>query len=194
MFNILIIIQSAGYFGLFGIIFAESGLILGSFFPGDSLLFTAGILASHGLLNFPIAVIGVSAAAVLGNSVGYLTGHIAGPRIFKREDSFFFHKDYLERTKIFYQNHGPKTIVLARFMPIVRTFAPILAGAGKMPYKIFLTYNIIGAVLWGMGITGLGYVLGNAVPNIDRYIIPIIILIIVISLIPTVREYYKSRH
>lgn len=193
MFNILTIIQSAGYFGLFGIIFAESGLVMGAFFPGDSLLFAAGILASRGLLNFPITVAIISIAAILGNSAGYFTGQIAGPRIFKREDSFFFHKDYLDRTKKFYDEHGARTIVLARFVPIVRTFIPILAGVGRMPYKTFLTYNIIGAGLWGLGITGLGYALGNTIPNIDRYLLPIVILIIIISLAPTAREYYKGK-
>lgn len=193
MFDILAIVQSVGYFGLFAIIFAESGLIIGSFFPGDSLLFMSGVLSSQGFLSFPIISAGVFIAAVLGNSVGYFTGQFLGPRIFKKEDSFFFHKKHLERTKNFYHDHGPKTIIIARFIPIVRTLAPILAGIGKMPYQTFIVYNIIGAALWSIGLVGLGYILGNTIPNIDRYIIPIVILIIVASLLPTAREYYKGK-
>ena len=193
MFDILSIVQSAGYLGIFGIILAESGLIFGSFFPGDSLLFMAGVLAGKGFLSLPVVGAIIFIAAVLGNSVGYASGRFFGPKIFKREDSFFFHKDYLERTKNFYKHHGTKTIILARFIPIVRTLAPIFAGIGHMPYNTFITYNIIGAALWSFGLTSVGYLLGNIVPDIDRYIIPIVILIIVVSLIPTAREYYKSK-
>lgn len=194
MIDILSVVQSAGYLGVFGIILAESGLILGSFFPGDSLLFMAGVLAGQGFLSFPAASGIIFIAAILGNSIGYFTGRIFGPRIFNREDSFFFHKNHLERTKNFYKNHGPKTIIIARFIPIVRTFAPIFAGVGHMPYKIFITYNVIGAAIWSFGLTGLGYMLGNIVPDIDRYIIPIVILIIIVSLIPTIREYWKNKN
>lgn len=193
MIDIPTLIQSFGYLGLFGIIFLESGIIIGSFFPGDSLIFTAGILSSHGLLSLPVVIAGIFVAAVAGNSIGYFTGKYFGPKIFKREDSIFFHKKHMERAENFYQEYGTKTIVLARFMPIVRTFAPIIAGVGRMPYKKFLTYNLIGGALWSVGITGLGYALGNIIPNIDRYLLPIIALIIIVSLIPTVREYYKSK-
>lgn len=190
--NILSIVQSAGYLGMFTIVFAESGLIFGSFFPGDSLLFMAGVLAGQGFFSFPIVATLIFVAAVLGNSIGYFSGRFFGPKIFKKENSFFFNKDHLERTKNFYKNHGTKTIVIARFIPVIRTFAPIFAGVGHMPYNIFIVYNIIGASIWSFGLTGLGYLLGNVVPDIDRYIIPIVILIIVVSLIPTVREYYKN--
>lgn len=192
MFDLIPLIKAAGYLGLFGIIFAESGLFFGFFFPGDSLLFTAGFLASQGYMSFPLLALITFIGAVLGVSVGYAFGYRVGPKIFKKEDSFFFHKDHIERARVFYERHGGKALVLARFMPIVRTFAPILAGVGKMNYPTFLFYNIVGAALWAIGVTALGFLLGNAVPNADKYLLPIVLLIIFVSFLPGVIHYARK--
>lgn len=190
--DLIQIIKAVGYIGIFAIIFAESGLLFGIFLPGDSLLFTAGFLASIGVLNLPVLVVGVFLAAILGDNVGYAFGKKVGPLIFKREDSFWFHKKHLERTQKFYEKHGGKTIILARFLPVVRTLAPILAGAGTMKYKTFFIYNVVGAVLWGVGVTSAGFLLGRVIPNVDRYLLPIILLIIFLSLLPAVWHIAKE--
>lgn len=183
----------AAYTILFGVIFAESGLLIGFFLPGDSLLFTAGFLASQGLFNVYVLVVGFFLAAVVGDSVGYWFGHKVGRRLFNREESLLFHKDNLARAEKFYEKHGKKTIIIARFLPIVRTFAPIVAGMGKMHYPTFLTYNIIGGVLWAAGITLLGYFLGGLIPGIDKYLIPIILLIVIASVAPTAYHILKEK-
>lgn len=189
------LIQSIGYLGVWGMIFAESGLLIGFFLPGDSLLFTAGFLASQHLLNLWLLIAGAAVCAVAGDSVGYLTGHRFGRRLFRREDSRFFHKDHLVRAQKFYDLHGGKALVLARFMPIVRTFAPITAGIGKMHYPSFLTYNLVGGVLWTFGLTLLGYFLGSVIPDVDRYLLPIIVAIVVISLLPSIFHLWQeNRH
>lgn len=176
--DLITLVKTAGYAGMFLIIFAESGLLIGFFLPGDSLLFTAGFLASQGYLHIvPLALL-TFAASILGDNVGYAFGKKVGPSIFKKEDSLFFHKDHLVTAQNYYNKYGWKTIVLARFMPVVRTFAPILAGVGKMEYREFLLYNFIGGALWGLGLPFLGYFLGSTIPNIDQYLIPIIIFII----------------
>ncbi|MDO8604259.1 MAG: VTT domain-containing protein [bacterium] len=192
-FDIIQLIQAFGYLGILGIVFAESGVLIGFFFPGDSLLFAAGLLASQGLLNIWILIIFIPIAAILGDNFGYWFGSKVGPKIFTREDSFFFHKKHLERTRDFYAKYGNKAIVLARFIPVVRTFTPILAGVGQMRYKTFLTYNILGGVLWGAGMTLLGYFLGALVPNIDQYLLPIMLVIIAISFSPIIHEVIKHR-
>jgi len=189
----LFLVSTLGTLGIIAIIFAESGLFFGFFLPGDSLLFTAGLVASQGYINIWVLLIGTSIAAVLGDSVGYAFGRKVGPKLFNKEDSRFFKKAYLERTKTFYERHGKKTIILARFVPIVRTFAPILAGVGEMRYGTFLMYNIIGGVVWSVGLLTLGFSLGKFVPDIDRYILPIIFLIVFISMIPNVLELIKNR-
>ena len=171
---------------------AESVLFFCIFLPGDSLLFTAWFLASIGVLDLPVLVVGVFLAAILGDNVGYAFGKKVGPLIFKREDSFWFHKKHLERTQKFYEKHGGKTIILARFLPVVRTLAPILAGAGTMKYKTFFIYNVVGAVLWGVGVTSAGFLLGRVIPNVDRYLLPIILLIIFLSLLPAVWHIAKE--
>jgi len=191
--DLIALIETLGYIGLFGIVFAESGLFFGFFFPGDSLLFTAGLLASQGILDITILTILVTLGAILGDSVGYWFGAKVGPMLFNREDSFFFHKRHVERTRLFYLKHGSRAIVLARFIPIVRTFAPILAGVGTMPYGKFLRYNIVGGILWGTGVTLLGYFLGATIPGIERYLFPIIIIIIVTSFIPIGIDFLKER-
>jgi len=177
-------IRTVGYIGVFGIIFAESGLLVGFFLPGDSLLFTAGFLASQDFFNFPILAIGCFIAAVAGDSVGYWFGNRVGRRLFQREDSLLFKKKHLYRAEELYEKHGGKIIVIARFMPIVRTFAPIVAGVGTMHYRRFISYNLIGGLLWAVGVASAGYFLGNAIPDVDRYLLPIVFLIIVISVLP----------
>src|SRR3989344_2667818 len=189
MFDLVALIKTAGYLGLFGIIFAESGLFLGFFLPGDSLLFTAGFLASQGFLNVWVLTIITFSAAVLGDNFGYAMGKKFGPKVFKKEDSFLFHRDHLERARVFYEQHGGKTIVLARFLPVIRTFVPILAGVGNMKYKDFVFFNIFGAVIWAIGMTWLGYFIGNTIPNADQYIVPIVMAIVILSSLPTITHF-----
>lgn len=186
-------IQAVGYVGLFIIIFAESGVLLGLFLPGDSLLFTAGFLASQGYGNIIILAIVCFAAAVLGDSFGYAFGRRAGPRVFVREEGLFFRKAYVERMRVFFERHGGKAVVLARFTPVIRTFAPISAGVAGMPYRTFFFYNVTGGLLWAVGIVGLGYLLGNTVPGVDGFLLPLIAGIIVISLLPSLAEIIAMR-
>ncbi|MBD2206200.1 VTT domain-containing protein [Calothrix sp. FACHB-1219] len=187
-FDLPEIIKSLGYFGVWGIIFAESGLLIGFFLPGDSLLFTAGFVASQHLLNIWILIIGAFICAVLGDNVGYATGFRFGRKLFSKEDSWLFHKKHIVKTQKFYNKHGKKTIVLARFVPIVRTFAPIVAGVGSMHYRTFMSYNLVGGFIWTFGITFLGFFLGKSLPpeQVDKYLLPIIGLIIVVSLLPSI--------
>lgn len=182
--NLVALIQAVGYIGLTAIIFAESGLFIGFFLPGDSLLVTAGLLASQGYFHFPLLVILMFAAAVLGDSFGYYFGKRVGPKIFSREDSFLFRRSHVAHAEAFYARHGGKTLILARFIPVVRTFAPILAGVGGMSYGRFLSYNVFGGLIWGAGLTAAGYYLGTYVPGIDRYILLVIAAIIIVSIIP----------
>lgn len=193
MFELTTLLPIIGYSGIAAIVFAESGLLIGFFLPGDSLLFTAGFLASQGIFNIWILCALSFIAAVVGDSVGYWFGHKVGPKIFQREDSLLFHKHNLVRAQEFYKKHGGKTIILARFMPVVRTFAPILAGVGSMEYSKFLTYNVVGGVLWGVLIPLLGYFLGSVIPGIDQYLIPIIVAIIVLSIMPTAYHLLRTK-
>ena len=193
-FDLLDLIRSLGYLGVWGIVFAESGLLIGFFLPGDSLLFSAGFLASQGLLNIWVLIFGCFVCAVLGDNVGYSIGHRFGRRLFQREDSWLFNKKHLVSTQEFYEKHGKKALVLARFMPVVRTFAPVVAGIGSMHYRTFMTYNLIGGALWAIGVTMLGYFLGQMIPpeQIDKYLLPIIGVIVVVSLLPTLLHLYKE--
>lgn len=193
MFDLIALIKAAGYLGLFGIIFAESGLFVGFFLPGDSLLFTAGFLAAKGFLNIYFLIGLTFIAAVLGDNTGYWFGKKTGPRIFTREDSLLFHKDHINKAENFFKKYGPKTIIFARFVPIVRTFAPILAGVGKMNYQTFFAYNLIGGALWTIGLSLLGYFLGQLVPDIDKYLLPIVALIIIISVLPNIYQVLKMK-
>lgn len=193
MFDLENFIKAVGYIGVFAIVFTESGLLFGFFLPGDSLLFTAGFLASQGYLDIAVLAFGCFIAAVTGDSVGYLIGHRLGRKLFSKEDSFFFHKDHLVRAEMFYKKNGGKAIVLARFMPFVRTFAPIVAGIGAMKYSQFLFYNVLGAVLWAIGVTYAGYFLGNAIPDVDKYLLPIIGFIILISATPPLYQGLKTK-
>ena len=186
------LLKTVGYVGLFGIIFAESGLLIGFFLPGDSILFTAGFLASQGIFSLPILLIGCFLAAVIGDSVGYAFGRRVGRRLFQREDSVLFHKKNIEKAQAFYEKHGGKAIVIARFMPVVRTFAPIVAGIGEMTYSRFVTFNLVGGLLWAVGVTLAGYFLGSLIPDVDKYLLPIIVLIVVISVAPSAIHLLKD--
>src|SRR5664279_1120387 len=176
-------LRSFGTIGLIAIIFAESGLLFGFFLPGDSLLFTAGLFAARGDLNLAVVLVGCFLAAVIGYQVGYAFGKKVGPSIFRKPNSKLFKQEYVQRADEFFETHGAKTILLARFVPVVRTFVPVLAGVGKMKYRTFLVYNVIGGLLWAVGVTALGYVLGDQIgaDNIDKYLLPIIAVVIFIS-------------
>lgn len=190
-----LLIKTFGLIGYFAIVFAESGLLFGFIFPGDSLLFTAGFLSPLLGINIWLLALGTIITAILGDSFGYYFGKKIGPAIFTKEDSFLFNKKYITRAELFFEKHGPRAIILARFIPAVRTFTPILAGAGNMNYKTFLTYNIIGGIIWGGSLTLLGYYLGSIIPDIDKYLLPIILIIIFLSFIPifvTIIKSYKK--
>ncbi len=187
------IIEAVGYVGLFSIIFAESGLLVGIVFPGDSVLFTAGFLASQGLFSIGWLIVVCFVAAVAGDSVGYAFGRRVGKRFFVYERSRWLNPANVSRAQGFYQRHGGKTIILARFLPGIRTLAPILAGVGEMHYLTFLGFNLIGGVLWAIGLTALGYLLGNVIPDADRYIITIVLGIVVLSTLPTLVPVMSSK-
>jgi membrane-associated protein len=191
------LITTLGYAGIFLAVFAESGLFIGFFLPGDSMLFSAGLLAATRPQDFNIWVlaIGCFIAAVAGDTVGYWFGRKYGQKLFTKEDSIFFHKKNLHKAQSFYAEHGRKTIILARFIPVVRTFAPIVAGIGEMHYKTFLAFNIIGGIIWGVGVTVAGYFLGKVIPveEVDKYLIPIVLLIIVVSVAPALWHMFKEK-
>jgi membrane-associated protein len=184
------LIETFGTIGLLVTIFAESSLIF--FLPGDTLLFTAGLLASQGQLNIVVVLLGSFVAAVAGNQVAYAVGNRLGPSLFK-PGSRLFKAEYVERANEYFEKFGSRTIVLARFVPAVRTFAPILAGVGTMRYRTFVAYNVVGALLWAIGVTLLGYTLGKTVHGIDKYLLPVIIVIALLSAIPVVLEFRRSR-
>lgn len=186
------LIQTVGFAGILVIVFLETGAFFGFFFPGDTLLFTAGFFASQGYLPLGWLLVGTFIAAVAGDSLGYAFGKRVGPALFSKEDSIFFNKKHILRAEEFYKKHGKKTIILARFMPIVRTFAPIVAGIGKMEYKTFVFYNILGGFLWTWIMLWMGYGLGALIPNPDRYVIPVILVIIAVSAFPGIREAWKE--
>lgn len=194
MFNTEALIASGGILLVAGIVFAESGLLIGFFLPGDTLLFSAGLLAAQGAISLPWLLVAVIAAAIIGDNVGYSIGRRAGPRIFKKEDGILFHKDHLLRAEKFYEDHGGKTVTLARFVPVVRTFAPVVAGAGKMPRRRFMAYNVIGAIAWGGGVTMLGYWLGNRIPWLSDYIEYVLIGVILISLLGSFAHLLRDPH
>jgi len=182
----IFIIKAVGIIGIFLIVFAETGLFFGFFFPGDSLLFTAGIFASQGFFSIQVLLIGCIVAAILGDTIGYWSGKKYGRKLFDRDSGFFFKKKNLYDAELFYEKHGKSTIIIARFVPIIRTFAPIVAGIGNMQYGTFLSYNIFGGIFWVSGLLLVGYFLGGMIPNPDVYIIPIAFLIIVLSFIPII--------
>ena len=187
------LIRWGGYVILVGIVFTETGLLVGFFLPGDSLLVTAGLVAAAGGLNIWWVNSLLIVAAIVGDSVGYAIGARLGPRLFTREQSLLFNPRHVERTRRFYECHGAKTIVIARFVPIIRTFAPVVAGVGQMRYRRFLVYNVAGGVGWVTSMTWMGYLLGRAVPNIADYIHIVVIVVIVVSMIPIVVEILRER-
>lgn len=192
-------IKMVSIIGVAIVIFAESGLLIGFFLPGDSLLFATGFLINAGFLhiNIFVAVLIVFIAAVLGDSVGYTFGRKLGPRLFRRPDARLFRQEYIQQAQVFYEKHGGKAIIIARFIPIVRTFAPIVAGASKMDYKKFITYNLIGAFLWAAGVTFAGYLLGSVFERagiqIDTVLLPIIAIIIIVSVLPPAIHIFKDK-
>jgi len=187
------LIRWGGYVVLFVIVFTETGLLIGFFLPGDSLLITAGIVAAAGGLNIWWLNVVLIVAAITGDSVGYAIGVRLGPRLFTRPQSLLFNPRHIERTRVFYERHGPKTIVIARFVPIVRTFAPVVAGVGQMEYRRFIFYNVAGGIGWVTSMTWAGYGLGRVIPNLGSYIHLVVGIVIVLSVIPIVIEILKER-
>jgi membrane-associated protein len=187
------LVRWGGYVALATIVFTETGLLIGFFLPGDSLLITAGLVAAAGGLDIWWLNALLSVAAIAGDSVGYAIGYRTGPRIFTREDSRWFNRNHLVRTRDFYERHGGKTIVLARFIPILRTFAPVVAGVGQMEYRRFVAYNVLGGVGWVASMTWAGYLLGQTIPDIGRHIHVVIAVVVVLSVIPIALEWWKAR-
>ena len=184
-----------GYVGLTAIIFAETGLLVGFFLPGDSLLVTAGLFASQPEFGLNVWLLGtlLTVASIVGNTVGYFIGQMSGPRLFRREESMLFKPRYLRQAHDFYQRHGGKTVILARFMPIVRTFVPVVAGAAGMAYGRYTYYNIVGGVLWIWSLLLLGYFLGRYIPGIDEHIEAVILGVIALSLAPAVIHWIRGK-
>lgn len=199
IYNVRGIIEWGGMTALVAVIFAETGLLVGFFLPGDSLLVTAGVFctsanpAGHPLLNILWLNVAVGIAAVVGDQVGFYIGRTTGPRLFTRENSLLFNKKHLVRTHEFYERHGGKTIIIARFMPIIRTFAPVVAGVGAMNYRRFVSYNVFGGIGWVVSMTGIGYGLATVWPDVTKHIEKLIILVIFLSLLPGIIGYLKSR-
>jgi membrane-associated protein len=188
------IIAWGGYVGLTAIIFAETGLLIGFFLPGDSLLVTAGLLAATtGVFNVWLLGLLLTVASVVGNTAGYAIGKAAGPRLFTREDSLLFNKKHLYRAHEFYERHGGKTIIIARFMPIVRTFVPVVAGMAEMGYRRYTLYNIVGGLGWIWGMLFIGYFLGRYIPGVDQHIETVIVLVVALSLLPGLIGWLKAR-
>lgn len=185
------ILQTGGLLVLFLIIFAESGMMIGFFFPGDTMLFSAGILAAAGKLEIGEVLIVIAAAAILGDNIGYLIGKHLGPRLFKKDGVVFRH-DYIERAEKFYEKYGSKTMLIAHFVPVVRTFAPVTAGAGKMNHKLFFIFDAIGDIAWTLMVTLVGFYIGSRVPGIEKLIEPILIGVILLFLLPTLYHALKD--
>ena len=183
-----------GYVGMSLIVFAETGLLIGFFLPGDSLIVTAGLLAATtGIVNVYLLGLLLTIASILGNTVGYAIGAATGPRLFSRENSLLFNKKHLNRAHAFYEKHGGKTIILARFMPIVRTFVPVVAGIGQMEYRRYMQYNIVGGVAWIWSMLFIGYFLGRYIPGVDKHIEVVILLVIFVSLLPGIIGWWRHR-
>jgi membrane-associated protein len=193
IYNVPELIRMGGLIGLVVVVFAETGLMVGFFLPGDSLLVTAGLFAAKGDLNIVWLNLAVMAAAILGDATGYWIGRRAGHALYSRPNSFFFRKQHLVKTHDFYEKHGGKTIVIARFVPIIRTFAPVVAGAAEMGYRQFATYNIVGGIGWVASMTMTGYFLGRAVPDIDKHIHIVVAVVIFLSLLPGIISILREK-
>ena len=194
LLNIKELVTWAGYPGLAMIIFSETGLLVGFFLPGDSLLVTAGLFAAAGYFDITLLIPLLLAAAIIGNTTGYIIGNKSGHALYSREDSRFFKKQHLINTKEFYDKYGAFTIVAAQFMPFARTFAPVVAGIAEMKYTKFALYNIVGAILWITGMLLVGYFLGSTIPNIDKNIHYVIMVVIVVSLLPGIIKYLQVKY
>lgn len=193
LYDVKTLIHTVGYIGLVIIIFSETGLLAGFFLPGDSLLVTAGLFAATGELDIVLLNLMLIPAAVIGDAVGYWIGYKSGPHLFKREQSLLFRKDYLIKTQEFYNKYGGITIILARFIPIIRTFAPTVAGIAQMKYIDFFKFNVVGGALWILGMTLLGYLLGNTIPNIDKHIEKVIVIIVFLSILPIIYKFVSAK-
>jgi membrane-associated protein len=185
------ILQSGGLLVIALVIFAESGMLIGFFFPGDTLLMSAGVLAAAGKLPLPEVLIVIAVAAILGDNIGYQIGRSLGPRLFKK-DSLVFRHDYIMKAEKFYEKYGSKTMLLAHFVPIVRTFAPVTAGAGKMNRKAFMIYDAIGDIAWTLLVTLFGYFVASKIPGIEKYVEPILILVVLATILPTLYHAFKD--
>lgn len=186
MFDFGHLLETGGLLLIALIIFAESGMMVGFFFPGDTLLFSAGIFAAQGKLSIAFAIAVIAGAAILGDNIGYEIGKRLGPRLFRKDDSLVFRHDYIMRAEKFYEKYGSKTMLLAHFVPIVRTFAPVTAGAGKMRRSTFVLFDAIGDIAWTLSITLLGYYLGQRIPGVEHYVEPVLLLVIILALAPTI--------
>jgi membrane-associated protein len=186
------LIASGGLVLIAFMVFAESGLLFGFFFPGDTLLIAGGILAAGGAFNIFELIAVVVVSAILGGITGYIIGRKAGPRLFIKKDGIIFRKEYVEKSEDFYERHGGKTIMLARFIPIIRTFAPVVAGIGKMNASKFMVYNIIGSAIWAVGVTTLSYYFGQKIPNLDKFILPLVVTATVVTFSPTVYHIFND--
>ena len=192
MFDVTQIVQTGGLLLIALIIFAESGMMVGFFFPGDTLLLSAGILAAAGQLSIVWAIIVIALAAIAGDNTGYHIGRKLGPRLFKKKDGVIFRHDYIMKAESFYEKYGTKTMLIAHFVPIVRSFAPVTAGAGKMNYKQFVIFDAIGDIVWAISITLFGYFVGSKIPGIQKYIEPLLLGIVLVTLVPTVYHALKD--
>jgi membrane-associated protein len=193
VYNVPELIRLVGFYGLILIVFAETGLLVGFFLPGDSLLITAGLFAARGDFDYAMLLLALIPAAIIGNATGYYIGHRTGMRLYSRPDSLLFRREHLQMTREYYEKHGGKTIILAQFVPILRTFAPVVAGVGEMGYRQFATYNVVGAILWVGSMLTAGYLLGNAIPNIESRIHYVVAVVIFISLLPPGIALLKQR-
>lgn len=193
IYNVPELIRLVGQFGLPLIIFAETGLLVGFFLPGDSLLITAGLLAARGDLNLPLLIVTLIPAAILGNATGYQIGKRTGKALYSRPDSLLFRREHLRMTHEYYERHGGKTIIIAQFAPILRTFAPVVAGVAEMGYRRFASYNVVGAILWITSMTLTGYLLGNIIPGIDKRIDVLVMVVVAVSLLPAAIAFLRGR-
>jgi membrane-associated protein len=193
VYNVPELIRLVGFYGIVAVVFAETGLLIGFFLPGDSLLITAGLFAARGDFDFTTLILSLIPAAIVGNATGYYIGHRTGQALYHRPNSLLFRREHLKMTHDYYLQHGGKTIVIAQFIPILRTFAPVVAGVAEMGYRQFATYNVVGAILWVGSMTTAGYVLGNMVPNIEQRIHYVVAVVIAVSLMPPAIAWLKRR-
>ena len=193
VYNVPELIRIVGFYGIVAVIFAETGLLIGFFLPGDSLLITAGLFAARGDFKFASLILALIPAAIIGNATGYFIGHRTGKALYQRPNSLLFRREHLQMTHEYYERHGGKTIIIAQFAPILRTFAPVVAGVAGMGYRRFASYNVVGAILWITSMTLGGYLLGNIIPGIDKRIDVVVMVVIAISLLPAVIAWLRSR-